>query len=174
MHGGGASLCGQLEAEWNKESICTWGSPSTKYQSPSRVRGACLWKGGLEWGVRVWAGWERYSHGLGTIQHFVIAQPEVYKEDTHMHAYTLTCTFPKLLSNERNWEIMSTYSPHIAFFYVIINMIEFMTVILLFLFFWLAFSFFFCFIAFICKCFQCSIWITLKIVLYIYIYFLSG
>ena len=44
-----ATLCGQLEAKWNKESICTWGCHSAEYQSPSRVRGVCLYKGCLEW-----------------------------------------------------------------------------------------------------------------------------
>ena len=49
MDGGGLALCGQVETECNKESICTWGCASAKYQSPSRVRGVCLYKGCLEW-----------------------------------------------------------------------------------------------------------------------------
>ena len=44
-----AALCGQLDAEWNKENIWTWGYPIAEYQSPSRVRGVCLYKGCLEW-----------------------------------------------------------------------------------------------------------------------------
>ena len=39
MDGGGPAPCGQLETEWNKESVCTWGCVSAEYQSPSRVRG---------------------------------------------------------------------------------------------------------------------------------------
>lgn len=47
MDGGGAGLCGQLE--WNKESICTWGCASAKYQSPSMIKGVHLRKDFLEW-----------------------------------------------------------------------------------------------------------------------------
>jgi len=40
--GGGAGLGGQLEAEWNKNNIYTWGCASAEYQSPSRIRGVRL------------------------------------------------------------------------------------------------------------------------------------
>ena len=49
MNGCRSDLCGQLEAEQNKENICIWGCPSAEYQSPSQVRGACLSKGCLKW-----------------------------------------------------------------------------------------------------------------------------
>ena len=40
--GAGAGLGGQLEVEWNKNSICTWGCASVEYQSPSKVKGEHL------------------------------------------------------------------------------------------------------------------------------------
>ena len=53
----------------------------------------------------------RKAHGLGTIQSFVLSEPELCREDTHTKACTHMYT-SQTLSNGRNWEIMSIYKSH--------------------------------------------------------------
>ena len=108
-----AALCVQLDAEWNKESIWTWGYPIAEYQSPSRVRGVCLYKGCLEWVSEseyvdkeihmdwgqfriLWYQSKSYAGRIHTQRH----------AHTHMHT-------SQTLPNVRNWEIMSTYKSHV-------------------------------------------------------------
>ena len=101
MDGGGAAPCGQLETEWNKESVCTWGCVSAEYQSPSRVRGYVY--------IRVaWRGCQSLNmltntfKWVETIQHFVISETELSREYTHTEACTPTCTLPRLCPVKEN------------------------------------------------------------------------
>ena len=51
---------------------------------------------------------------LGTIQHFVMSEPELYREDTHTHRGMHTHMYTsQTVCNDRNWEIMSTYRAHV-------------------------------------------------------------